>query len=95
MFRRVASWLRSLVGQPVTPVASRLCEKCGRPAVVFEYCPSREGAGSERHYCEACAKRALWIPNPTRQGSLDTHADALKEVTVEVERIIFSGSASE
>jgi uncharacterized protein len=92
MLGRVVTWWRSLFHRPTPPVGSKPCEKCGRPATVSEYRPSPDGPGVERHFCEACARRTLWVPNPAGQGVIEPVAGGAAEVPVEVERIIFTGS---
>ena len=89
MFHRVAFWWRSLAGGSTPSPAPHRCEKCGRPARVFEYFAGREGASPDRHYCPPCAEHALWIPNATPRDAVDPMADGSAEVPVEVERIIF------
>jgi bifunctional DNase/RNase len=46
----------------------------------------------ERHFCEACARRTLWLPNPAAQGAVEKPAGVVAEVTVQVERVLFTGS---
>src|SRR5207253_4155341 len=89
---RVASWWRSFSGKLAPSTADRLCEKCGRPAVVYEYRAGREVKDAERHYCQPCAQSSLWIPNPTPRRHVNQVTGGSAEIPVEVERIVFSRS---
>jgi len=71
------------------------CEKCGQAAVVFEYRPSPEGSGSERYFCESCARKTLWIPNPGHQHPAEAPDGCVTEIRVEVEKIIYFSDADE
>jgi len=92
MLRRLVPWWRSLFNRPAPPAGSKPCEQCARPATVFEYRAKSDGPGVERQFCEACARRTLWVPNPAGQGAVEPAAGGVAEVPVEVERVIFTGS---
>jgi uncharacterized protein len=92
MFGRFVTWWRTLFRRATPAAASKPCEKCGRPATMFEYRASPGGPGAERHFCKACAQRTIWIPNPAGQGAVEPPAGRAAELPVEVERIIFTGS---
>jgi uncharacterized protein len=78
--------------RPATVTTGGPCEKCGRPAVVFDYRANPDQPLSERRYCEACARKALWIPTPAREGAANGRVATPAEVAVVVERIIVSTS---
>src|SRR5687768_8623344 len=87
MFGRFMTWWRSLFRR--LPAGAKACEQCGRPAAVFEYRAGEGGSGVERHLCEACARRTLWVPCPPQQSADEPPAGGA-EVPVEVERVLFS-----
>ena len=92
MLFRSRAWCQSLLHRPATSARSKPCERCGGRATVFEYRAGPNDQGRERHFCDACARRTLWVPKTPSLGEVvPTSADAVV-VPVEVERIIFSGA---
>jgi len=93
MFDRLRSWAARILRRGQRTAPDRLCEKCGKAAIVFACQVSERRITKEQQFCSQCATQSLWMPNPAMARSSPGENGNGREVSVEVEKLIcYSGS---
>jgi len=95
MFDRLLSWAARLLRRGPRTSTHRLCEKCGKAASVFAYQVSGRSITKEQQFCQDCATRNLWMPNPTPSPTSSSEIGRDQEIRVEVEKMICYSDATQ